>query len=389
MRILSPTFKAALKTSALSGLALGASLMGHASAQDLSRPDQVFVFDRTGEIRAVSCEVQTDDLDQVVVTLRGNNKKYTSAKVSSVVFGTVPSSYRDAQSYEARGDLDNALRQFRLAADDAEAREAVRAKARFLAGKVLLKSAAGAPAATAYDDAVSEFDRFLSDFGTSRLVPQARQLGARARLLSGKAQASAELGAAVFGELDATGKNAYTPALCLEAGLAGARAFLYAGDSASAETLYKSIQTQLTTMMAEAEGDERAALDKYAQEALLGEGWQLLADGKAGQAASFFNGKLRGDLPASLRYNARLGYAEGLLGQKKYREAQLEFAAVSGLDPSSRDDVAQALVGLARCSKSLADSDSDERIKSWLESCTSQYGDTPAAQTARELLANL
>lgn len=389
MRILSPNFKAALKTGALSCLALGAALMGSASAQAVSRPDQAFVLDRTGEVRTISCEVQTDGLDQVVVKLRGSEKKYTASKVVRITFGTAPSSYRDALSYQAKGELDNALRQFRLAADDAEAREAVRAKARFLAGKVLMQTASVASDASAYDEAISEFDRFLSDFGTSRLVPQARVLGARARLLGGKPQAAGELGATVFGELDASGKNAYTTDLCFRAGLAGARAFLYAGDTSSADALYKNIQGQLTTMMAEAEGDERAALDVYAQEATLGEGWSLLAEDKATQAASFFGGKLRGSLPASLVYNARLGLAEALLGQKKYREAQLEFAAVSALDPSSKDDVAQALVGLARCSQNLPDSDSTERARVWLESCISQYGDTPAALKARELLANL
>jgi TolA-binding protein len=389
MRILPASIQATLKTSALTSLAIGAALLGSVSAQEPSRPDQVFVLDRTGEYRTVACEVQTDGLDEVIVTLRGKDKKYTSSKVSQVLFGTVPASYSDAQSYAARGDLDNALRQFRLAADDAEAREAVRAKARFEAGKVLMKAAAVAGASVSFDDAAAEFDRFLADFATSRLVPQARRLDARAKLLAGKAQAAGELGAAVLDQLDPSRKNAYTLPLCMSAGLEGARAFLYAGDLDAADALYKKIQAQLTTLMAEAEGDERAKLDGYSQAAQLGEGWRLLADGKAGQAAGFFQNKLRGSLPGSLRYNARLGYAEGLLGQRKYREAQLEFAAVSGLDPTSRDDVAQALVGLARTAQDLLDSDSKDLAKVWLQSCIDQYGDTPAAQKARELAASL
>ena len=389
MRILPHRFRAALRSSALCSLALGAALLGGASARGSDRPDQVFVLDRTGEYKTVACEVQTDGLDEVAVKLRGSNKTYAAAKVNRIVYGTVPASYRDAQSYLLRGDLDNALRQWRLAADDAEARQPVRASARFEAALVLMKSGAKDTAANSFDAAISEFDRFLADFPTSRLVPRARGLSARAKLIAGQAQASGELGAAVFDELDASDKNAYTAELCLKTGLDAARAFLAAGDSASAEALYHKIQTKLTSILAEAPPESREMLERYSQRVVLGEGWRMLAENKAGQAATYFQGKLRTGLPDGLIDNARLGYAEGLFGQKKYREAQLEFAAVSSLAATSRDDVAQALVGLARCAQNLPDSDSAERTKSWLESCLTQYGDTPAARMARELAANL
>lgn len=389
MKIFPHFFRSALRSGAFSGLALGALLLGSAPAQDQARPDQIFVLDRTGEYKTVACMVKTDRIDEVTVDLRGRDKAYDSSKVNRVVFGTVPASYRDAQSYVTRGDYDNALRQWRLAADDAEAREPVRARARFEAAMVLMKRAAKSTDSAAFDEAIAEFDRFLGEFPTSRLVPRARRLAARSRLIAGQAQAAAELGAAVFDDLDGAGKNAYTTDLCFETGLEAARAFLTAGDSAAADALFQKIQTSLTSMTAEAEPDDRAQLELYSLRVVLGEGWRLLAEDKAGQAATFFQGKIRSGLPAALRDNARLGYAEGLLGQRKYREAQLEFAAVSGLNATSRDDVAQALVGLARCAQNLPDSDSPERIKNWLESCLTQYGDTPAARMARELLANL
>lgn len=371
------------------GAALTVALTLPSAAQSTGRPDQIFVHDRGGEIKNQAGVVVDDGVNELVFQQRGRDKQSDAAKVDRIVFGDVPVAYRDAQGYANRGDFENAVRKFRVAADDSDARGPVRAKARFLAATMLMKAAALDPVSTPFTEVVSEFDTFLSDHGTSRLVPQARRMQARARWITGDAGAAAELSKAVYEALDSDGKSAYTIELCYESGLEAASAFLAAGNSADAGGIYSAMQTSLNAAMAEAEPDDRAIFDLLKQRAILGEGWQLIADGKHGQAVSFFNGKLRGDEPAVLRFNARLGLAEGLLGQAKYREAQLEFAAVSGLDHTSRDNVARALLGLARCAQAIPDTDSSDRIGDWLEAIQTQYGDTPAAASARQLAASL
>ena len=385
MKFISSPLHASAKTLASAALAAMVLLPGSAWAKE--RPDQIFYRDRTWSVRTLSGIVTEDTIASVAIEGRGN--KVDSATVARVLFGTVPDSYHDAEGYAARGDFDNALKQFRMAADDSEARQVVRAAARLEAGKMLLRAGANGAPATVFKEAVDEFDRFLTDFPTSRLVPEVRSLAARARRLNGDAQAAGELGAAVFDEMNASPDDAYTTNLCLTAGIDGARSFFAAGDTATGNALLQRMQAAVAKLMAEAELEERDALRVHSENIALTEGWAMLADGRHAQAVTFFSGKLRADLNDDLRFSARLGQAQGLLGQKKYREAQIEFAAVSALAPTNRDDVAAALVGLALCTQNLPDSDATERIRGWVTSCLSQYGDTPAAIQARELAAAL
>ena len=275
------------------------------------------------------------------------------------------------------------MRKFRVAADDADARQPVRAMARFRAASSLMAAAAKDSANTEWKSVVAEFDRFLNDYPSNRQVPAARRHQARAQLLAGEAQLAAELGAAILGDLDTTGKNAYSLSLCLEAGLESARAFLSAGDATRARALFADIERAAGAARTDADDDTVAMLAIFQERALLGEGWALLAEDKATQAGTFFSGKMRGETSAAVKFSARLGQAEALLAQGKHRQAQFEFAAVSALDYSSRDNVAQALSGLIQCATALPDTDSTERIATWKETILTHYGDTPAAVTVQ------
>jgi hypothetical protein len=372
------------KSLALAALFCLGGLVPSSPAQDGGRPDQIFLIDRRGEAKNVSGTVQSDAIDELSVNSRGKDRSYDSGTITRVVFGTVPTAYSEGLVYANQDDLENAVRKFRIAAEDSDARGPVRAKARFLAASSLMDSAASSPENTNWSEVVDEFGRFLSDNPSNRLVPTARTKQARAQLLAGEAQLAAELGAAVFGDLDAGGKTAYTSELCLMAGLDSARAFLTAGDPAKARSLFGELEASTTGMLADADEMTTLAITSLKERALLGEGWVLLAEGKTTQANTFFSGQLLGTPSAGTRFSARLGFAETLLLQGKFRDAQLEFAAVSALDYISRDNVAQALSGLIRCAANLPDSDSAERIAAWKESILTSYGDTPAALSVRE-----
>jgi hypothetical protein len=337
------------------------------------------MLDKRGEAKTVSCVVVDDGLSELSVLLRDKPRSYDAGQITRVVFGTAPKAYSDAVGYANKGDIENAVRKFRVAADDSDARDAVRAKARFRAASSLMDSAASSPENTEWAEVVSEFDRFLSDYPANRLVPKARTKQARAKLLSGEPQLAGELGAAIFGDLDASGTSAYTSDICFQAGMDAARAFLAAGDAAKARAVYGDVERAASTALTSAEDEAKAGLNDLRDRALMGEGFVLLAEDKGTQANTFFSGKLRGTLPPSARFTARLGFAEALLAQNKFRESQFEFAAVSALDYTSRDNVAQALSGLIRCAENLTDKDSAERIAAWKESILTHYGDTPAA----------
>lgn len=371
----------------LMGLVLvaGAALPSLAVVKE--RPDQVIYLDRNGNTRTASGMVSEDTIDGVAVESRST--AIDAAKVVRVVFGQVPSAFRDGQSYAARNDFENALKQFRMAADDSEARQVVRAAARLEAGKMLLRSARFGGPESVFAEAVTEFDRFIGDYPTSRLLPEARILGARARRLAGDTQAAAELGAAVFDQMATSEDDAYTPMMCFDAGIAAAEAYYAAGDKASGDALLERMTSAITPMIGAAELAERDLLRAKSDEITLTSGFGMLAEGRQAQAVTFFEGKLRGDMSDDARFHARLGLAQGLLGQEKYREAQIQFATVSALTPTNRDDVGAALMGLVECTQNLNDSDSTERIRGWVTTCIEQYGDTPAAREARALAADL
>ena len=371
------------KGAALTALLTLGSLVPSATAQDGGRPDQVYLIDNRGDAKTVSCVVTTDGLDKVVADQKGRPRNYDAGSITRVVFGKITPAYRDAMGYADAGDLDNAVRKFRVAADDADARQPVRAMARFRAASSLMAAAAKDSANTEWKSVVAEFDRFLNDYPSNRQVPAARRHQARAQLLAGEAQLAAELGAAILGDLDTTGKNAYSLSLCLEAGLESARAFLSAGDATRARALFADIERAAGAARTDADDDTVAMLAIFQERALLGEGWALLAEDKATQAGTFFSGKMRGETSAAVKFSARLGQAEALLAQGKHRQAQFEFAAVSALDYSSRDNVAQALSGLIQCATALPDTDSTERIATWKETILTHYGDTPAALTVQ------
>jgi len=357
-----------------------------APANLAERPDQVFYLDRNGNARTQSGTITESTLDGVA--LEGRGSTIDAASITRVVFGDVPDAFRDAENYLARGDFENALQQFRMAADDSEARQVVRAAARLNAGKTLLRHAQFGGPATVFAEAVGEFDTFVNDYPTSRLLPEARTLGARARRLNGNAQAAGELGAAVFDELSASPDDAYTAKVCFDAGLSAAHAFYAAGDKAAGDALLTRMQDALTPLIGEAELEERDRLRLISDAISLAEGWGMLADERWGQAATFFSGKARADAPARLRNMARLGQAQALLGQGNAREAQIQFATVSAM-ATDRDTIAAALVGLAKATTELGDSDAKERVRAWLTSCIEQYGDTPAAGEARSLASDL
>jgi hypothetical protein len=356
------------------------------------RPDQVIWVNRRGSASTLTGTVVQNDLDKVVVETGDRKREFDSSDVQRITFGTVTANFIDGTAYFDRGDFENAAAKFRLAATEGSARDVVKAAARLRAVESLMRL--GATDASAFGQAREEADKFLSNHASSRDVPQARMLQARATRLAGDAAGGGALYRALYKEGAAEPPTTgYPRLLCYQAGLRAARALLDAGDTLQAREIYAEMETALPRLLAdEAEGTpERTALLAVQAQARLGEGYCLLASGSTGQGRTFFQGQVNNADPSdpALRYGARLGYAEALLAESKFREAQLEFAFVAAIDHTDRDRAARALVGLAESSSRLPDTDTRLKVRKWLEDVTTRYGDTPAALTAREMLRNL
>ena len=345
------------------------------------RPDQVFRFmPRTGTVTKLIGTVKENSLTRVRVELADKEQDIDSADVRRIVWGDVPNTFRDGLAFADRGDWENAVQRFRAAAGDQETRAVVRAAARHEAAEALLRWGSDDP--NRFSECAGECEVFLADHPDDRGVPRARWLQARATWLSGDAAKASALFQALYDEGSGdTATPGYDRTRCLEAGLQAARSALEASDTSTARTLFSALQTAFGQASAAAGDDAelRARLDRFAGEAEVGEGFCLLAGGQAGQAQSFFEGRLRGARDAGTRFASTLGLAEAYRAGGDLRRAQIQFATVSALDYSDRDRRAQALVGLADVTVQLGGAGATAEAQVWLDEVKELYGDTPAA----------
>lgn len=374
-----------LRTQAWALLPLGLALLaGSARAQG---SDQVWFADRDGAIRQVTGTITENSLSSVKVVRSGNRENsYDSDRVRRVEWGQVSNDYREARDARSRGDHLNAARRFRDAANGDD-RPVVKASARLGAAQALVQLGSKEPERLA--EAMSEVGRFLSDFPTNREVPRARFLQAQVHWLEGRAAEAADGFRRLFE--DGAGPSptkGYDRQISLEAGLAAGRAFLDVGDHLRARELFGALESAANTFSAEfAEGSpERAAAERIAVEARLGEGFALLVAGQPNQAVPFFEAR-RGQGGSAARHGCDLGLGEAFLAQGKLREAQVKFASVAALDYSDRWRAARARLRLAETSQRLGDSSGAALARKLLTEIVERFGDTPAVRQARTLLA--
>jgi len=362
-------------------------LVTTASAQKAgAQPDHVLWRNARGQSNTVVGVVAENSLTNVVIDTPSSQRKLDALVVERVDFGDVPASYSDAQTYLARGDIENAAAMFTLAAGEASARPVVRAQARLSAAQAWLRR--GASDRGALDKAKQECEQFLSEFASNRNVPEARLLLGRLQRLAGDASASAATYEGLYKEA-AAGTAGYPARISFQAGLRAAEAHLAAKDVAKARELYLGLDAALGNALANlSEADALRPLYASIQsEARLGEGYCLLAAGTLSQAKTFFQGQISSaEKQAARLFGARLGLGEALLAEGNARAAQLEFAQVSAIDHTDQDRTARALVGLAESALAL---NAKNDAKLWLDAVRTQHGDTPAALKAQELLQKL
>jgi len=369
------------------GLLAAAALLVGTAVSAQSSKDQVSWVDKSGRAKSWSGIVTENSLSQTVVQVGERERKVDNASVRAVHFGSVPPAFEEGEAYFDRHDFKAAATRFQVASTDAGASDAVKAAARFRAGAAWMQ--ASATAEDAFTQAADQFERLLADFPADRAAPRASLYLGRAKWLAGDAKASAAILKALFQDRQ---KEGYQPTIAFRAGVLGAQAFVAAGDVKAGKSLFAEVQPALASHLASLDSADssRFELSHIEADALLGEGFCLLADGKAPQAKSFFSSKLSPSSKASaLTYGARLGLAEALLAAGETRAAQVEFSTVSALDYTSDDRVARAMLGLAECALKLPDTTSRQDAKLWLQSIQDQFGDTPSVLRARELAKSL
>jgi tetratricopeptide (TPR) repeat protein len=361
--------------------------------QDGGKTDKIIRRNpRTGRVSTINGMVLENGLGGVKVDRDGKESTYDSSEIVDIEWCVVPATFRDGKVFAARGDHENALARFKMAAGNADARPVVQGTARLNAAEALL--AWGASDSNRYAECVTEVDRYLSDNPQARGVPKARWIKARASLLAGDAVTAAEGFRALYDSGVVQSAQGYSRTFCMDAGLEAAHAFL-AGETANTGTareLFASLEVafgQAATLEG-VSAEERVHLLAGQGRAAVGEGFCLLAAGDANKAERFFQGRLSNasSNPAQ-RFSVLYGLGLSLLAQGKLIQGQVELAKVSSLDHTSRDRKAAALLAMADAALKLGAADAPTLAKRWLTTVTGVYADTPSAAKAARALENL
>ena len=355
------------------------------------RADQVYrEYPRNGRITTINGKVIENTLTTVRIEVGGKLESHAASEILRIEWGVLPPSFRDGETYLERGDFENAVAQFRIAAGDASARPVVQADARHRAAQALL--AWGAVDTTQFAQAASEAQRFLSDHSDNRAVPTVEMLRARAEHMAASAASAAANYEALYRKGVAATKG-YDMALCLSAALAGAEAYLSAGNTLKARELFTAAETGFASLygsLTEASEATLAGLANQRGAAAAGEGFCLLAAGDLNGAQNFFEGRLRkADIAHAERHASELGLAQVHLAAGKNLEAMVLFATVSALEANSRDRIAAALLGLAESTLAVGSSSAQADARRSLSQVVESYGDTLSAAQAAQRLAKL
>ncbi len=377
---LAPIVAAAGTTAAVTTVAATA----HPAAQ-VAQADKIFSIDKkTGKVKASSGVVTEADMGGIKFTDRAD--KSSNLKATAVVliqWGGVPSSFSDAETYAARGEWESAVTNFQSAATDLDARPCVLAAARVRSIESMIEWGASDPARFA--DAISEADKFLADHGTDWAMPKVRSLKARASWLSGDAAAARDGYKGLF-EAGKDGADGYSPIMVAEAALAAGEAALSSPETSTARELFDAAANAFSAIDSSDDGI-RARATAGEEVARMASAKSLLAKGDHGGAASAFESALSGAKTSAGKAAAKLGLGLSLLGKGEVQAAQIELGWVAGLDHTSADRRAAALLGLGQA---LMGADGGATLaKASLQRVKAEYGTTPSAAKAIELLSGL
>lgn len=368
-------------------IAAVAVLSASADAAPQAKPDQVFrINPRTNKASTVIGTVTEDGLENVKVTRRdGREISIKSAEVIQIAWGSGSTAFSDGGTYAGRGAWEEAAKSYQEAAGDSAVRDPLRAEARLRAATSMMALAASDM--TRFGDVAGECDRFMTDFPGARQVPEVLALKARAQWLNGDAAAARDGYRSIY-DAGKGGAQGYSPIVIADAAMHAAHAAISAGDNVGARELfdlaaaaYGAIKGESASVMASAAAG--------AEVAGMGEAITKASSGNAKSVRRTFESASKSSETSAGMAAAHLGLGHAWLAEGDFRKAQFEFAWVAGLDHTSADRRAEALVGLAEAGLAAGEAGDANAAKTALRQVASQYGATPSARKAAQLLESL
>lgn len=196
-------------------------------------------------------------------------------------------------------------------------------------------------------------ERFLTEYPEHRLLPKALLLSARFAAQSGRTDAARE---AVQRVIDLAQQGSITPDWAIRAQITLGQELLAAGQGAAAGEAFTAAGLAGESALRDLgrRDDLKPLIAALSLSARSGTGGALLAQGRIGQARTFFQQLERdgGDDPA-IAAAAGNGLAEADFKDDKLKDAQLGFARIAVTGASVPDQHAKALYYLGRCAAAL------------------------------------
>ena len=308
--------------------------------------------------------------------------KIASSKVTEVVYGDAPESYRNGLDYLKSGDYENAVKSFKLAMEKRSVRPWI--KTYGLLGTARAYQRWGGAEPAKYKDAAAAYEALLKQAPSTRFL-------AEVLFELGRCQAAAgDINAAVA-TFDRLAKEAYAKKLGVaweaKARFQKAMVRLQGNQADEAERDFRSALTFATKQLKSVEDEAaKAELERIAALSRLNQGTVLIKRKKYAEARTFFQ-QILGDSSStsSAKAGAENGLGEILLAEGKLKEAQVQFARAKVLYTDISEEAARAtyFLGVLCLELKEREPNGQRRAKDYFQEVVTWYPDTEWAKKAR------
>jgi tetratricopeptide (TPR) repeat protein len=328
-------------------------------------------------------KVISETYKEIRYKMRASEKTISTDKVEEVIYFDVPTAFKNGLNFVERGEYENALNSFQLAMEARGVRDWIQVYGLFEKAKAYQQW--GLSDNSKFKNAVETYNELLE------LAPETRFY---AEVLFGLAMSysmSGDLGNAIKA-FDRLAQEAYDKKLGViweaRAKYEKALAQMNGGKYDDAERDLRSAMTFATEQARSAKNDPElmASLNRIAGLARLNQGTVLIKKKKNSEARRFFE-EILNDKSSSrdARAGAMCGLGECLLAEKKFKEAQEQFAEAKVLFFDLPEEGARATFFLGQLCLELKDKEPNykKRAKDYFQEVIELYPETSWAKRAR------
>jgi tetratricopeptide (TPR) repeat protein len=309
----------------------------------------------------------------------------TSDKVTSITYYDVPDAYTNGLDYLQKGEYENALNSFQLAMEKKSVRSWIKTYSLFQIAKT--NQQWGLSNKDKFQDAIDAFNKLLEQDPQTRFYPEVLF-----RLASCHA-ANGDLANAQKA-FDKLAQEAYDKKLGViweaKAKYEKALAQLNGGSHDEAERSFRSAMTFATEQAKDAKNEEnpvlKAELGQIASLARLMQGTVMIKKNKIREARQFFEAIINdASSGRDAKAGAECGLGECLMAEKKYKEAQLQFARAKVLYYDIEEEGAKATYYLGELCLLLKNEEPNHkmRARNYFMEVVDAYPGTSWAEKAR------